>query len=203
MATGEAKAGILRKTIEEPTTDDVPASYLQTHANCAFYIDTGAAERLTRTITPWRVFKDFSITSSLRNMVLACQALCRKTQKPLFSLTRADFEEERLALPIVGSGSGVGSRAKGDGIVVDQITRRVYETLMSDKLNEEKHVPRKGEKVIVFSPHPDDDVISMGGMLDKMHSRECEIKVAYCVNGSVSVCSCIIVMIFSLFLFHR
>jgi glucosamine-6-phosphate deaminase len=170
MATGEAKAGILKKTIEEPTTDDVPASYLQTHPNCAFYIDIGAAERLIRTVTPWKVFRDFDVTKSTRNMVLACQALCRKTKKPLFSLRREDFEEERLMIRDA-----------------DAITREVYSLLMNEKLNEDKVVPGKGERVIVFSPHPDDDVISMGGMLHKMHRRGCDISVAYCVNGSVSV----------------
>eukprot|EP00762_Andalucia_godoyi_P003662 ANDGO_00737.mRNA.1 Putative glucosamine-6-phosphate deaminase-like protein BT_0258 len=174
MATGESKASVIKRSVEEPVNpDELPAAILQQHTNCQFYIDAGAAERLTRTVTPWRVFRDFDITKSVRNMILATQALCKKTGKPLFSLRREDFEEERLHLPASSS--------------ADAITEEVYNALVHDKLNDNLHVPQRGERVIVFSPHPDDDVISMGGMLHKMHRRGCDITVAYCVNGSVSV----------------
>lgn len=173
MATGEAKAGIIRKAMEEPPVDAVPASYLQKHPQCCFIVDKGASEQLTRSELPWTVYPDWDVMASDYNLILAVQALCKKLDKTLFALTIEDFEREHLHLP--------------RGVTGDMVTKKVHQIFMENKLNVSLHLPKKGETVLVFSPHPDDDVISAGSIVERMQSNGCNVQVAYCVNGSVAV----------------
>jgi glucosamine-6-phosphate deaminase len=128
MATGEAKATIVKKMVEEEVTDKLPASWLQRHDRVVVVLDRGAAEQLTRTVQPWSVFPEqWNLVDSERNMIMAVQALCKKLEKGMFSLTVEDFEREHMHVP--------------RGWVADDVIRKVYDAFMSDKLMTMSSVP--------------------------------------------------------------
>jgi glucosamine-6-phosphate deaminase len=170
MATGEHKAPILRRAVEEEPTREVTASYLQTHRDVTFYVDRAAASDLTREKTPWLVTEvswDLALTKR------AVIWLSEQAGKAILRLDSADFYRHHLHGLLHAFPS------------VDEVCRTVFEDLRR-RIHYKDQLPR-GERVVVFSPHPDDDVISMGGMLDKLVQNGNEVVVAYMTNGSVAV----------------
>ena len=170
MATGEHKAAIIRRTVEEPLTESVSATFLQEHPGVTFYLDPAAAGELTRVKTPWLLGPlDWDAQSAKRAVVW----LARKEKKAIRKLEESDFHRNHLH-------DLVHARGGSDSIcleVAEDLRRRV---LYQDQ------VPSR-EPIIVFSPHPDDDVISMGGMLDALVRNENDVTLAYMTNGSVAV----------------
>ena len=170
MATGEHKAPIIKHAVEDEPNRSVTATYLQQHDNVSFYVDRAAASKLTREETPWMVGE------VNWNQHLAKRAviwLSEKLEKAILQLERADFHRNQLhsltqAYPNV-----------------DELCQKIFEDLRRRVTyrNELFH----NKKVIVFSPHPDDDVISMGGMLHKLVENNNDVDVAYMTNGSVAV----------------
>ncbi len=170
MATGEHKAPVLRRAVEEAPTRTVTASYLQEHPGASFYTDRAAAGALTREKTPWLV-REVEWTGEMAKRAVIW--LSEQLSKELLRLEAADFYRHHL-----------------HGLVhtypsVDDLCREVFEDLRRrityrDDLFRER-------RVIVFSPHPDDDVISMGGMLQKLVQNRNEVAVAYMTNGSMAV----------------
>ncbi len=170
MATGEHKAPILRRAVEEEPNRSVTATYLQLHRNATFYVDRAAAGELTREKTPWLVRQ---VTWDKALAKRAVIWLSGKLDKAILRLEAADFYRHHLhellhAYP-----------------TVDHLTREVFEDLRQ-RIRYRESLPAR-QRVILFSPHPDDDVISMGGMLDKLASNENDVTVAYMTNGSVAV----------------
>jgi glucosamine-6-phosphate deaminase len=180
MATGEHKAPIVRRAVEEPVSREVTASYLQEHANATFYLDRAAAGDLTREKTPWLV-KDVDWEAPQKRPVgskvpLAKEAviwLSETVDKAIPRLEPADFYRNQMHDLV----------HRYDHI--DDLAREVFEDLRQRIAYREELVA--DASVIVFSPHPDDDVISMGGMLDKLARNGNDITVAYMTNGSVAV----------------
>jgi glucosamine-6-phosphate deaminase len=170
MATGEHKAPIVRRAVEEEPTRDVTASYLQTHRNASFFVDGAAASELTRVKTPWLV-QHVEWTKDLSKRAVIW--LSEQTGKAILRLEATDFFEHHL-YDLVFAYDGV-----------DRLLHEVFEDLRT-RIRYRPELP-KGQKIICFSPHPDDDVISMGGMLDKLVQNENEVTVAYMTNGSVAV----------------
>ena len=170
MATGEHKARIVRRAVEEDATRDVTASYLQLHRNAAFYVDRAAGSELTRIKTPWLVTTVEWTLPMAKRAVIWLSGLLKKA---ILRLESADFFRHHLSDLVHAHGSA------------DDLCRGVYEDLRA-RIAYRDRLPR-GERVIVFSPHPDDDVISMGGMLDKLVQNGNEVVVAYMTNGSVAV----------------
>ena len=170
MATGEHKAPIVQQAVEEPPTSDVTASYLQEHPNASFYLDRPAAGELTRVKTPWLV-RD--VDWNKQRVEEAVVWLSRKLNKAIPRLEAADFYRNRLHSLV----------HRFDH--VDDLCRRVFEDLRQ-RIRYSEALP-EDERIIVFSPHPDDDVISMGGMLDKLVSNGNDVTTAYMTNGSVAV----------------
>ncbi|GIV61888.1 MAG: glucosamine-6-phosphate deaminase [Rhodothermaceae bacterium] len=170
MATGEHKAPIIRKAVEEEPTRRVTASYLQLHRDATFYLDRAAAGELTRVKTPWLV-REVDWTPELAKRAVIW--LSEKLRKAILHLEAADFYRNHLQSLLHQHGN------------VDDLCRTVFEDLRR-RIHYPESLPRK-ERVIVFSPHPDDDVISMGGMLDKLVRNQNEVTVAYMTNGSVAV----------------
>lgn len=170
MATGEGKAGIIRRAVEDPINEEVAASYLREHPKSAVYLDRAAAGGLTREQTPWLVTDvEWDLEMSKRAVIW----LSERVGKAILQLGEADFHNNRLyslayAYP-----------------EIDEVCLRVFEDLRQ-RIKYQSQLP-KGKRVILFSPHPDDDVISMGGMLDKLVRNENEMIVAYMTNGSVAV----------------
>ena len=170
MATGEHKAPIVREAVEEPPTRDVTASYLQEHGNATFYLDHAAAGELTRRETPWLVREvDWTDQKAKRAVIW----LSKKLDKAIPRLESADFYRNQLH-NLVHRYDHIDALARA---VFEDLRRRVKyrDDLLSD------------ERVVVFSPHPDDDVISMGGMLDNLVANGNDVTVAYMTSGNVAV----------------
>ncbi|QXD16317.1 glucosamine-6-phosphate deaminase [Rhodocaloribacter litoris] len=170
MATGEHKASIVRRAVEEEPNRRVTASFLQRHRDATFYVDRAAAGELTRIKTPWLV-REVTWTPELAKRAVIW--LSEKLGKAILHLEAADFYRNHLQGLVHAYGN------------VDDLCRQVFEDLRR-RIRYPESLPRK-ERIIVFSPHPDDDVISMGGMLDKLVRNENEVTVAYMTNGSVAV----------------
>ncbi|MEM8487924.1 MAG: glucosamine-6-phosphate deaminase [Bacteroidota bacterium] len=170
MATGEHKATIIRRAVEEEPNKLITASFLQSHPNATFMVDEGAAGELTRKKTPWLV-RDVEWTDDLTKKAVIW--LSEKLEKSILRLESADFFNNRLHGLIYANPN------------VDALCRQIFEDLRK-RIVYQDHLFRE-KRVICFSPHPDDDVISMGGMLDKVVANENDVTVAYMTNGSVAV----------------
>jgi glucosamine-6-phosphate deaminase len=170
IATGEHKAQILRRAVEEEPDRSVTASFLQLHRNATFYVDRAAASELTREKTPWLV-RDVEWTADLTKRAVIW--LSEKTGKPILHLESGDFYRHHLH-DLLHAYSHV-----------DDLCLMVFEDLRRRVVYRDQLIKKK--RVIVFSPHPDDDVISMGGMLDKLVANGNDVTVAYMTNGSVAV----------------
>ncbi|HMB90710.1 MAG TPA: glucosamine-6-phosphate deaminase [Rhodothermales bacterium] len=170
MATGEHKAPIVRRAVEEEPNKDVTATYLQLHRNATFYVDRAAASALTREKTPWLVKSvQWDALMSKRAVIW----LSEKLDKAILRLEASDFHRHHLHGLIHANPN------------IDDLLLSVFEDLRS-RIVYKPGLPQQ-KRVIVFSPHPDDDVISMGGMLDKLVANGNEVTVAYMTNGSVAV----------------
>jgi len=170
IATGEHKAGIIKRTVEGEISREVAGTFLQEHPNATVYVDAAAASALTRVETPWTV-REVQWTPDLTDR--ACIWLSRLTNTPLLRLTTQDFRENHLGDLINQYDS------------VDRLTKSVFARLAS-KIRDNDRLPQ-GQRVIVFSPHPDDDVISMGGTLAKLHENGNDLVVAYMTSGNIAV----------------
>ena len=170
IATGEHKAPIIKRAVEEKQTADVSATFLQMHPNTTFYLDRAAASALTREQTPWLVS---SVRWDRRMAIRAVIWLSEKVGKPIGHLDASDFHRNHLHDLV---------HEHGD---VDSLCQMVFEDLRQ-RIRYNEDLPARNN-VLVFSPHPDDDVISMGGMLAKLVENENEVTVAYMTNGSVAV----------------
>ncbi|MBI1902204.1 MAG: glucosamine-6-phosphate deaminase [Planctomycetia bacterium] len=170
LAMGEHKAGIVREAAENPISDRVPGSYLQDHEDAAFLIDSAAAAQLTAVATPWELGKVEWDADLTKRAVLW---LSQKTKKALLKLTDVDFREYGLHQLL---------REKGPAAT---LCHRVFQWMQKTI---EYHPGGKGRKrILVFSPHPDDDVISMGGTLVRLVEDKNEVHVAYMTSGNIAV----------------
>ena len=170
MATGEHKAPIIKRAVEQKPNRTVTATYLQHHDNVTFYLDRAAAGALTREETPWLVGE---VNWSRKLAKRAVIWLSEKLEKAILELERADFHRNQLHSLM---------QAYPD---IDELCRSVFDDLR-------KRITYRddlfhNQRVIVFSPHPDDDVISMGGMLRKLVENDNQVDVAYMTNGSMAV----------------
>lgn len=170
LATGEHKAAIVKRAVEGPISPDVAATYLQEHPHATFYLDQAAAAELTRVKTPW-VVGEVAWTRDLE--IRAVIWLSEVTGKSVLKLDALDYREHHL--------SSLLSRYGTPG----PLNGEVFNALLS-KIRGKSRLPMK-KRVIVFSPHPDDDVISMGGMLNKLHQNQNDIIVAYQTSGNIAV----------------
>jgi glucosamine-6-phosphate deaminase len=170
VATGEHKAAILRRAVEGEPDPDVAATYLQTHPNATFYIDPAAAAELTRVKTPW-VVGEVRWTRDLE--MRAVIWLSETSGKSILRLDANDYREHHLSSLL----SRYGSAGPLNG--------EIFNALIS-KIRGKSKLPQ-GRRIIVFSPHPDDDVISMGGILNKLHQNGNDIVVAYQTSGNIAV----------------
>lgn len=170
MAFGEHKAEIARRSIEGEPSDAITASFLQQHPDATFLVDEAAAGKLTAVQTPWKLGPVQWTPSLIR---LAVLWLSFAANKPLLLLQEDDFRTHELYEL---------SREHGP---VSRLTRRIF-----DEMNA-TICPQPGgpepSRVLVFSPHPDDDVISMGGTLIHLVDQGHEVHVAYMTSGNIAV----------------
>jgi glucosamine-6-phosphate deaminase len=170
IATGEHKAVIVKRAIEGEPDPDVAATYLQLHPNAVFYLDPAAAAELTRVRTPW-ITGEVEWTPELE--VAAVIWLSEETGKSILKLDSLDYREHHL--------SSLLARYQSAG----PLNGEVFNALIS-KVRGKSKLP-SGQNIVVFSPHPDDDVISMGGILHKLHQNGNRIIVAYMTSGNIAV----------------
>lgn len=184
MAWGEDKANVVQKVVEGPINDMVPASHLQEHPNMEVVIDENAAQLLTREQTPWLVGPCEWTPKFIRKAVVW---LCGVVGKPILKLTYKDYIENSLGELLEKAGS------------YDKINIRVFNDLQHtitgwpggkpDADDSTRPAPSKPfpKRVVIFSPHPDDDVISMGGTFIRLVQQGHDVHVAYETSGNVAV----------------
>lgn len=170
IATGEHKSVIIQRAVEGEPDPDVAATYLQLHPNTVFYVDPAAAADLTRVRTPW-VTGEVEWTRKLE--VAAVIWLSEVTEKSILKLDSLDYREHHL--------SSLLARYQSAG----PLNGEIFNALIS-KVRGRSKLPSR-QNIVVFSPHPDDDVISMGGILHKLHQNENQIVVAYQTSGNIAV----------------
>ena len=183
-AWGEEKADIIHKTVEGGITDAIPASFLQTHNDAHVVIDLAAASRLTRIVHPWLV-KSCHWTDKLVRSALVW--LCQVTGKPILKLTNKDYNENGLSELLALYGSAYNANIKIFNDLQHTITGWPGGKPDADDTYRPERAKPFPKRVVVFSPHPDDDVISMGGTIQRLVSQGHEVHIAYQTSGNIAV----------------
>ena len=184
MAWGQTKAPVIQKATELDDTEDIPASLLQNHDDCTFIVDETAASELTRFKSPWLTgeceWTPIMVRRAVTNLAL-------KIKKPVLSLTNEDYNDNGLNDLLTEKGNAYEINLDVYYMLRDSITG-----WPGGKLNSSNHKhPERSEpfpkKVVLFSPHPDDDIISMGGTFMRLHDQGHEVHVAYQSSGNIAV----------------
>lgn len=184
MAWGEERAAIIRKSVEEAPTVKVPASLLQGHPHVKVFCDVPAAEDLTRLAQPWKVTSCEWDDKLLRRAIVW---LSHQTKKPILKLTNKDYADWGLGelLALYGSAYNVNIKIFND--LQHTITGWPGGKPDADDTYRPERAKPYPKRVIVFSPHPDDDVISMGGTLKRLVDQKHDVHVAYETSGNIAV----------------
>ncbi|WP_281542927.1 glucosamine-6-phosphate deaminase [Maribacter aestuarii] len=180
---GQNKADIIKKTIEGEISSHVPATYLQNHNNCTFVLDTGAGSELTRNKTPWLV-DACEWTEELKAKAIVW--LCEETGKTVLSLTDKDYNDNGMA-DLLSLEDSYDLNIKMFNKLQHTITGWPGGKPNADDTNRPERATPAKKRVIIFSPHPDDDVISMGGTFDRLVEQGHEVHVAYQTSGNIAV----------------
>lgn len=183
-AWGDEKADIIQKMVEGNISDDIPATFLQTHADATVVTDLAAAAKLTRIVHPWLVTRCEWNDKLTRSAVVW---LCQKTGKPILKLTNKDYNDNGLneLLALYGSGYNVNIKIFND--LQHTITGWPGGKPNADDTYRPERANPFPKRVIVFSPHPDDDVISMGGTIRRLVQQGHDVHIAYETSGNIAV----------------
>ena len=184
LAWGEKKAPIIKATVEGSVTDAVPATFLQVHPNVQFVIDESAAEELTRANQPWLVSKVDWNDKLIRKAVIW---LCLKVKKPILKVENKDYIDNGMTdlIKTFGSANKVNIQVFND--LQHTITGWPGGKPNADDSTRPERAYPYPKRVLIFSPHPDDDVISMGGTFARLVEQGHEVHVAYQTSGSIAV----------------
>ena len=184
LAWGAGKAEIVQKAVEDHVTEQVPASLLQQHADCIFVVDEAAAAELTRYKSPWLTGEIEWTPKMIRKGVVN---MALRLNKAVLSLTNNDYNESGLGDLLVEKGDAYDINLQVYYMLRDSITG-----WPGGKPNAvipahpERSVPYP-KKVVIFSPHPDDDIISMGGTFQRLHDQGHDVHIAYQTSGNIAV----------------
>ena len=183
-AWGDEKAKMIKECVEGPVTDTIPSSFLQTHNNAHVVIDLAAAGNLTRIQRPWLVTSCEWNDKLIRSAIVW---LCQLTGKPILKLTNKDYNENGLSelLALYGSAYNVNIKIFND--LQHTITGWPGGKPNADDTYRPERAKPYPKRVIVFSPHPDDDVISMGGTVRRLVEQKHDVHVAYQTSGNIAV----------------
>ena len=183
VAWGNNKSSVVQKAIEGDIDSNISASYLQNHKNATFVLDNAASDNLTRIKSPWRTG---SCKWSEELKAKAVAWLCDRTNKSILNLTESDYNENNLSELLL---------EKSYYDLNLDFYKRIHRSITGwpggkpdsdDKFRPERSKPKK-KRILIFSPHPDDDVISMGGTFDRLVSQNHEVHVAYQTSGNIAV----------------
>lgn len=184
MAWGEGKAPIIKQTVEGEIKESVPATYLQNHKNTTLVLDEPAAEKLTRKYTPWLLGKCDWDDQLIRKAVVW---LCQKLDKPILKLTDEDYNENGMADLITKHGPAYNININ----IFNKLQHTITGWPGGKPLEDDKYRPERAtpfpKRALIFSPHPDDDVISMGGTLIRLVDQGHDVHVAYQTSGNIAV----------------
>ncbi|ANH80848.1 glucosamine-6-phosphate deaminase [Niabella ginsenosidivorans] len=184
MAWGVAKAKAVKAAVEDDETELVPASLLQSHPDVQFVVDELAASELTRLKSPW-LTGDVEWTPKLIKKAVVNMALGLK--KPVLSLTNEDYNEYGLSDLLVEKGNAYEINLEVYYMLRDSITGwpggKPNAVIPAHPERSEPYPKR----VLIFSPHPDDDIISMGGTFQRLHDQGHDVHVGYQTSGNIAV----------------
>lgn len=183
IAWGEKKKHVILKAVEKKITPNLPASFLQNHNNVSFVLDKGSSMELTRIKTPWVVG---SVKWSRDLKTRAVEWLCNRSEKSILRLSNKDYNENHLSDLLV-------NQTCYDLNI--EIFNRIQRTITGwpggkpnsdDTYRPERKSPYK-KRVLIFSPHPDDDVVSMGGTFERLIKQGHDVHVVYQTSGNIAV----------------
>ncbi|MEZ4774530.1 MAG: glucosamine-6-phosphate deaminase [Bacteroidia bacterium] len=184
MAWGEGKAPVIKKTVEGPVTELIPATFLQKHPNAQIILDSAAGAELTRLKAPWLVGPCEWTDKLIR---VAVVWLCQQVKKPILKLTDEDYNEHGMGELVADHGPAYDINIK----VFNELQHTITGWPGGKPNADDTFRPeRKGpfpKRVVIFSPHPDDDVISMGGTFIRLVDQGHEVHVAYQTSGNIAV----------------
>ncbi len=183
-AWGEHKSTVIKDAIEGTMSDSFPASFLQLHSNVKIVIDLPAAGELTRISRPWSVTSCDWDDKLIRRAIVW---LCMKIKKPILKLTNKDYNENGLSelLAVYGSAYNVNIRIFND--LQHTITGWPGGKPNADDTNRPERAKPFPKTILIFSPHPDDDVISMGGTFKRLIDQQHNVHIAYQTSGNIAV----------------
>jgi glucosamine-6-phosphate deaminase len=184
MAWGQLKAPVIQKAVEGNLTEQIPASLLQQHNDCTFVTDDVAASELTRFKSPW-LTGDTAWTPALIRKAVVNMAL--KLEKPILSLTNHDYNDNGLADLLVEKGDAYEINLQVFYLLRDSITGWPGGKPGANLPTHPERSEPFPKRCLIFSPHPDDDIISMGGTFMRLHDQGHDVHVAYQTSGNIAV----------------
>jgi glucosamine-6-phosphate deaminase len=184
LAWGERKASVIRGAVEGPVTERNPASYLQAHPDVSFILDESAASELTRVKTPWAVD---SVVWDNKMIKKAVTHLSTILEKPILKLTDKDYNDNGMSDLLAQYGAGYEININVFNQLQHTITGWPGGKPKADDTNRPERAQPAKKRVIIFSPHPDDDIISMGGTFQRLVDQGHEVHVAYQTSGNIAV----------------
>jgi glucosamine-6-phosphate deaminase len=184
MAWGHSKAAVLKKSVEENVTEQIPASLLQQHNDTIFVADELAVAELTRNKSPW-LTGDMEWTPAMIHKAVINLAL--KKGKPVLSLTNQDYNDNGLGELLVEAGDAYELNLQVFYRLRDSITGWPGgKPGIGSAVHPERSLPYP-KRSMIFSPHPDDDIISMGGTFMRLHDQGHDVHIAYQTSGNIAV----------------
>jgi glucosamine-6-phosphate deaminase len=184
MAWGQNKSAIIKRTIQGAISSEVPATFLQNHSNTTFVLDQSAASELTRFKTPWLV-GECLWTQELKSKAIVW--LCQKTKQAILKLTDRDYNNNGMSDLLAQEGSAYDLNINMFNVLQHTITGWPGGKPNTDDSNRPERANPAKKRVILFSPHPDDDVISMGGTFSKLIKQGHDVHVVYQTSGNIAV----------------
>ncbi|NLR94497.1 MULTISPECIES: glucosamine-6-phosphate deaminase [Flammeovirga] len=184
MAWGSGKAPIVKQMVEGNISMQVPATFLQNHDNTSVFLDEAASEQLTRVTTPWLV-REVEWTPAMVKKAVVW--LAYKAEKPILKLTTNDYLESGLDSLLSTKGSAYELNIEVFNMLQHTITGWPGGKPSADDSQRPERAEPAKKRVIIFSPHPDDDVISMGGTFQRLVDQGHEVHVAYQTSGNIAV----------------
>ncbi len=184
LAWGEQKAESIKDIVEGAVVDSVPGSVLQSHPEASVFVDLAAASELTRLSRPWLVTNCEWNSKLIRRAIVW---LCGVVDKPILKLTNKDYNENGLSELVSLYGSAYNVNIKIFNDLQHTITGWPGGKPDADDTYRPERATPYPKKVIIFSPHPDDDVISMGGTFQRLVNQGHEVHVAYQTSGNIAV----------------
>lgn len=184
LAWGQNKSEIIKRTIQGEISAEIPATFLQNHHNTTFVLDQSAAAELTRFKTPWLV-GECLWTQDLKSKAIVW--LCQKTKKSILKLTDRDYNNNGMSDLLASGVSAYDLNISMFNVLQHTITGWPGGKPNTDDSNRPERANPAKKRILLFSPHPDDDVISMGGTFSKLIKQGHDVHVVYQTSGNIAV----------------